>query len=91
MISDSTQSPSQITQASCPYTKEVKKSRGTQRPQVKYLIATENGINNKIEEIKVTFKPSFQIKFIFKSVTAATALIQAEHSFSLNLLSQLLT
>lgn len=63
MIPDSTQSSSPITNLPC-HVQNWRKSRGTQRPQVKYLIASKNGINNKEQKIKVTFKLSFQIKVI---------------------------
>ena len=48
-------------------------------------------INNKRQEIKVALKFSFQIKVIFKSITAGNTLIQVEHFLSYKLLSQLPT
>ena len=42
--------------------------KGTHRPQIKYLIATEDGTYNK-RQLKVTFKLYCQIKVILKSIT----------------------
>lgn len=87
MIPDRTQSSSQITNLP-DHVQNGGKSRGTQRPQVKYLIASKNGSNNKERKLKLLSNFSFKLKLLFKSITPAITLIQAEHSLSPELLSQ---